>query len=63
LKKFVKLKFKGNLDVERVLSNYAVRMILDEIKIFGVDSNPINVSINGQNFDNFDYDDLNMVNF
>ena len=37
-------------------------MILSEVKVYGVDREPQNVSINGQIYKNYEYDDMYQVN-
>lgn len=40
---------------------YKQSMILSDVKVFGLQSAPQQVSINGQSYSNFVFDDLNMV--
>lgn len=52
----------GSVQVNKVKSGYSgSRMILSEIKVFGVQKQPANVTINKDVYDLFTYDDINQV--
>ena len=56
--------FLGNengLKVNKVLRGYDTKMVLSYIKVFGVDKQVSQVTINGDLFNNFVYDDINNV--
>jgi lysosomal alpha-glucosidase len=60
-KKFNLFNFTANegfLQVDRVVFGYDVQMILNEVKVYGVEKQPQAVQINNQEYDNFIYDDI-----
>lgn len=52
---------KGSLSIDRVQAGYKTQMTLDEVKIYDVQENVNKVTINGNSFDNFIYDDIHKV--
>ena len=49
--------------ISKVESGFNSSMILSEVKVFGVKQEPKYVTINDQSYNNFTFDDSNMVNF
>lgn len=47
--------------ITKVQSGFNSSMILSEVKVFGVKEQPKYVTINDQSYNNFTFDDYNMV--
>lgn len=55
----------GSVQVDKLKAGYTSgqRMILSEVKVYGVSKAPVNVTINQDPYDLFTYDDVNQVHF